>query len=79
MSQEKVLENKEQAEKYGGPVLQFLDAGRLDEIRDKLNRIEVGFGKYEGKTLAEIADSDEQYLEWLVSSDELLQRRGIFK
>jgi len=78
-SEKRRLETKQDAEKYAEPILKFLDAGRVDEIKDSLDKMELQFGKYEGKTLAEVAELDQGYLEWVVCPDELLQRRGIFK
>jgi len=72
---EKRLESKEEIEKYAPPILEMMENNELNQIEDTLQKMEVGFGKYQGQTLWEIAEADQKYFEWLVCPDEVLRWR----
>ena len=36
-----------------------------EQIKSKYENIELSFGKYNGKSLKEVAEEDAKYLEWL--------------
>ena len=49
----------------GIPILLEFDKERIAEAENALKKIELGFGKYRGKTLHELIKHDASYAQWL--------------